>query len=381
MAIFRYTYLTKDGKKKSGVISSDNEKNAVKNIPGKLISIRKNYNFLSTVKNADLIQFFTYIFFQIKNKISIFEAISSYCDVVDNVAMQAIVASMRQKMLNGESLFDVFSSENVFGQVIPSLLQSAENTGNLEDSLQSIITFLKFQEKIRTKIRKAAMYPIIVLFMSVLAFFFCLTCLGPQVQDVIKETGTSSFLTDLCLWLIPDENFCIGFMMFFTIIPLFFKRKFLIHFMYIIPNFKEIIRKFYEWNCCTIMYISISSQTTLTKTINLLINSLNKTIFDGIFKNILDEISSGARLSQALSKNDFFAKKTILMIKIGEENNELERSFQNIIEMQNEEIMLEINRLGTKISAIITITTGILLTIILLGLYYPLYSSIEVIEM
>ena len=66
MAIFKYTYLTKDGQKRSGVISSDNEAQAVKNIPGKLISIRKNYNFLSNVKNIDLIQFFTYIFFQIK---------------------------------------------------------------------------------------------------------------------------------------------------------------------------------------------------------------------------------------------------------------------------------------------------------------------------
>ena len=153
MAIFKYIYLTKDGKKNSGVISCENESDVLEKINGSIVSIKKINCFFVGIKNNDLVKFFTYLLFQTRSGISIFEAISSYIGICDNVAMQAILASVCQKMLAGCTLFDAILSENVFGKVIPSLIHSAEVSGNLDDSLNCIITYLKFQEKIRLKIK------------------------------------------------------------------------------------------------------------------------------------------------------------------------------------------------------------------------------------
>jgi len=384
MAIFKYIYLTKDGKKNSGVISCEKESDVVEKINCSIVSIKKINCFFVGIKNNDLVKFFTHLLFQTRSGISIFEAISSYIDICDNVAMQAILASVCQKMLAGCTLFDAILSENVFGKVIPSLIHSAEVSGNLDDSLNCIITYLKFQEKIRLKIKKASLYPIIVLFISFFAFFFCLACLGPQVQEFVNERGQSSLITEICLFLIPNEfNFILIsiFALILSAILFIFRGKNIVKFIYMIPVFRGIIKQFYEWNCCTIMYISTVSQIGIISMIKLLISTLEDTPFCDDFSRVLIDITGGAKLSQSLANVDIFSKGVVSIVKIGEENNEMSAALKNIVEMKNEEIIFSINRLGTSIGAIITAITGFLLTFILLGLYYPLYSSIDVIEM
>ena len=387
MPIYKYFGLTKDGSKKHGVITADDKKQGVNKLYAQCISVIfiSRIFFLSKISTEqELIRFFTYILFQIRCNVPILLAISSYINVSNNTTIKAMFEKLYQAISDGSSLYEAFSAEDkIFGNIIPSLLQSAEISGMLSESISNILIYLKFNETIRRKIKRAAMYPVFVFITAVVALGFCVSCLGPQIQDLIKETNNHFFITDICLAVIPDEDhFMIFIIGLSAILSSFFiiSKKLLIKICLLIPVIRSILKKIYEWNCCVVLYIALKSKTDLIQAIKLMADAVQNTPFQRDFLKVLRNVENGLSLSDALTASTVMSPGVIQSLRIGEDSNQLIDALHNIVELQHTNIDYAIKKLGNKVSITITVTTGILLIIILLGLFYPLYNEIEMIK-
>ena len=160
MPIYKYSGLLKDGEKKVGIIIAHNKKRGLMSLYAQGISVISvsRVLFISNISNGqELIRFFTYILFQIRCNVPILAAIDSYIDVSNNIAIKAIFTKIHQAINYGSSLYEAFSTEKkIFGEIIPSLLQSAEISGMLIEAISSILTYLEFNEDIRRKTKRAA---------------------------------------------------------------------------------------------------------------------------------------------------------------------------------------------------------------------------------
>ena len=387
MPIYKYSGLLNNGNKKVGVITANDRKHALTKLCQQGISVISvsRVLFLSSIsKGQELIQFFTYILFQIRCNVPILSAISSYINVSNNITIKAIFEKIYQAINSGASLYEAFSAENkIFGDIIPSLLQSAEISGLLDDAISSILIYLNFNEDTRVKIRRAAMYPAFVFITAVVALGFCVSCLGPQVQDLIRTTDEHYIITDICLMIIPDDD---SFLAFISILcgiigsVFLLPKKILIKICLIIPIVRTILKKIYEWNCCVVLYIALKSNIELVPAIKLMASAVSNTPFENEFYKVIKNIENGAKLSDALVDSTIITPEVIQSLKIGEDSNQLIDILQSIINLQSSNIDYSIKKLGSKVSIIITITTGVLLIIILLGLFYPLYSSIDIMK-
>ena len=387
MPIYKYSGLTKDGAERRGVISAESRASGVQILNARGItplSIRKLHLISQSVNAGELISFFTHLQFQHKNNVPILASIQSYIDISDNIAMQVVLENVYQSLRQGASLYEAFSAEKkVFGDIIPSLLQSAEVSGMLDSAIQSIVMYLSFRSDIKQRIRKTALYPAIVLIMAIISFFFCLICLAPQTKEVISDAKYESIITDFCLAIVPDENniyIIIAVILLIACIPFILPKSTLLRIGIRLPITNKPIRKFYEWNCCTILYIALKSHIDIVNALKLLIRSMQSTPFYEELSCILNNVLNGIKFSDAIQNSSIIYRSTALSLKIGEENNELVTALQNTINLQNKEINFIINRLSTKLSVIITLITGVLLTILLLGMFYPLYSCIDVVK-
>lgn len=385
MPIYKYSGLLKDGEKKVGIIIAHNKKRGLMSLYAQgisVISVSRVF-FISNISNGqELIRFFTYILFQIRCNVPILTAIDSYIDVSNNIAIKAIFTKIHQAISYGSSLYEAFSTEKkIFGEIIPSLLQSAEISGMLIEAISSILTYLEFNEDIRRKTKRAAIYPAFVFITAVIALGFCVSCLGPQVQDLIKDSNHSFILTDICLAIIPDDEHFFAFLIFLSAIictVFLLPKRLLIKISLPIPIIGTMLKKIYEWDCCVVLYIALKAKIDLVQAIKLMSSAVNGTPFKHEFSKVLSNIEHGSRFSHALTDASIISPEVIQSIKIGEDSNQLISTLDNIIKLQNSNIDYAIKKLGGKVSAIITITTGILLIIILVGLFYPLYSGIEI---
>lgn len=386
MAIFKYRGLEKNGALKTGIITANDKSESLTHLINNGISVtslRRTFVIFNRINNKELIQFFTHFLFQIRCRVSVPDAVLNYSEISDNTEMKAVLDAILQKINGGEGLYEAFNTEKkVFGNIIPSLLQSAESSGLLENSLESILTYLKFNEQIRHKIRKAMSYPIFIFFIAISTFAFSITYLAPQVQEFVEDQP--SFLSKLCFAMIPEDGGLIAMFeyLLLVIFAIFVipKHK-LLEISLHIPVIEKVIRKIYEWNCCTTLYISFKSKMDMIQSLQLLIASMTNSPFQAEFKKLLDDVVNGMKFTDALAETQVISPDIVPALKIGEESNELVNTLRNIIESQDHEIGRMISRLGISISISITVITGMLLIIILLGLFYPLYDCIDIMKL
>lgn len=387
MAIFKYEAINKYGKSISSILVASNEIDALNNLKKyglTPIKIQKEFVFYKSISSDDLIHFFRHVHFQVKCKTPFLKAISNYLNVTNNLKMQAIIGNIVKQLEAGKSIFYSFDSERkYFKKVIALILQSAELSGNLENSLENIVDYLQMKKSFESKIKKSLFYPLIIMLASIIATLLCLTFLAPQIKEILKTMKPEDIplTTKICFALVPDQSvFCVIIVLGLTsMFFLFFYKRDQIIFEKIIkkiPIISTLNNKISEWNFCSIASVAINSKLSILQTINLLQKIHEKNEQNYTLTKVKKYILTGVKLSVALAEIPFLSPLTLLAIKVGEESNELGDCFAYITKIQSEKIETFIERLGVKVGVYITLFTSFILMFLVLGLFSPLYDYI-----
>ena len=118
--------------------------------------------------------------------ISVLDCLSISADVIANVYMEEELAEIREEIAAGESLYDAFSSAQIFPPLVLRMLHVGEQTGGLGDSLMRISDFYSRDvsdviEKIQVMIE-----PVMTVVMGVLLAWIMMAVLGP-IYDIISS--------------------------------------------------------------------------------------------------------------------------------------------------------------------------------------------------
>lgn len=391
MLLYKYTAISKDGEKISGSVFAENYKSAYE-----IIYSRKRYPVNITeiptssskkVNVEDLLMFFLHIDLQLKCKARINDAIETYLNLHGSKILQSSLAAILIDLKNGISLGEAFEKcEKIFDPVIIGLLRSAEQTGKISDIISNILKFLKLQSEWKNNIKRAIAYPIFITCIAVLVLIFCITLLGPQISSLIQDFGAGDipFLTEFIIELLPSffKSLIYFVPLLFVLIFLFISnakaRFFLMNIILQIPKIGSLIIKTNFWQVCKILHIALDAKLDFISAMDIAITSVK-------IENIRNEIISarkkiieGYSISDAFSCAKFISKTAISAIDIGEESNDLSASFSNISDHQYEEIILDIKALGQSLSIGLTLFTGMIFVLIICGLFFPIYSYIEI---
>ena len=94
---------------------------------------------------------------------------------------------------------------------------------------------------------------------------------------------------------------------------------------------------------------------------------------------ILDYIVDGHKVSEAFAQTNIISESQLMAIYVGENGNNLASCFEHISDGQYKELLADIKTFGQFLSAGLTIFTGLIFVFILCSLFYPIYSSVEVV--
>ena len=93
---------------------------------------------------------------------------------------------------------------------------------------------------------------------------------------------------------------------------------------------------------------------------------------------VREKIVEGYSISEAFSGMSLISTSVVSAIGVGEESNDLSSSFAHMSNNQYEEIIVDIKSLGQFLSVGLTLFTGIIFVLIICGLFFPIYSYVEV---
>lgn len=199
MAQFAYTALAADNRHSNGTISSQDRTAAIATLRSqglKPLTVRevkagkKNITFKAKVKLKDLMIFTRELSTMISAGVPLPRALETLADQTNNKFFKEIIHEVLHDVESGVALADALAKHPAaFNDIYVNMVRAGEAGGILDDILKKLATQVEKDASIRKKIRSAMAYPIVILTVTIVAFFGIMLFIVPKIGKIFKDLG------------------------------------------------------------------------------------------------------------------------------------------------------------------------------------------------
>jgi type IV pilus assembly protein PilC len=297
---------------------------------------------------------------------------------------KALFKQIKEAIIAGSSLSKALEQTGLFTTYEFYSLQIGEESGRLTEILLELSTF--FSKKIQQKrqLTSALSYPAVVFFASFGAIFFMMKFVVPMFADVFKRfKGELPYFTKVIIRLSDAfSNYSIYFFAGFVLLVIFIYnqrkavwfRKFGAELVLRTPIMKDLIGKIYLARFCQSMNLLISARTPLVTAIELVKKMVDFYPIEVSLDTVQNDLLKGQSLYVSLSKFKIYNKRMISLLKVAEEVNQLDTMFAKLAKQYSDEVEHQTSIIGSLIEPVMIIFLGLLVAIILVAMYLPLFQ-------
>jgi MSHA biogenesis protein MshG len=163
-----------------------------------------------------------------------------------------------------------------------------------------------------------------------------------------------------------------------TVAIMALKRRYLLSkFMSKIPICGQILNSINLWKFSLTFSSALEAKIASLEALRIAVSSIKNTYWRYCLEKSYLMVQEGYKISSSFNQCcSFMPRLFLLAIEIGEENSTLGKSLSTFSEMIYNQIELYIKSLSNKLSIFLTIFTGLILLIVIIGLFLPIYSNL-----
>lgn len=392
MKKYKYVGYDRYGNIKYGTCSASDEIKLKEILKKERIRIKKFSEITTKIKisKEEILNFTKEILIMLDSGISVIKILEIQ-EQQYKAPLKDILGELKRDILNGDTLGEAFKKyEEIFGSFYIGMIFLGESSGNLDKNLRKICEYLELEIRIIKKIKEVIFYPCILLTFSILILTFLMIYIFPNFIKLFEESKRElPLLTRILIGVSNNFHMIILFFICILIIIIFFIRyikkdrvlkekydgillKVPIIKSFIIGNF--IIR--FSKN----ISIMLSSGIVIMDILKLLKNFFENIVIKRELEIIEELLFEGKQLSEGLKKNNLFPQKYIKLVIVGEKSGELSRVFEQIAKLEEERIERDIKKLLTLVEPILIIILGLILSIIIIAIYLPIFNMSNLID-
>jgi type IV pilus assembly protein PilC len=303
---------------------------------------------------------------------------------------QNLIFDLKEKIVHGKSIYESMMSSGFFSPYEYYSVQIGEETRRLEAVLSELQKFFNRKIQMQRQIISVLTYPAIVMLVTVSVLYFMLNKVVPMFSSVFKQFGSELPRSTRIIMKISNHSGMIFLLVFGFIIGLMLLhyvmktkssyRNFTSKMVLKIPYFGNLIRKIYISRFCQSMNLLIGSKTTLLSSLSLTSKMIGFYPIEQSIVEIKDDITRGASLSDSLKKHSVYERKMVSMVEVAEQVNELDTMFERLTEQYNEEINHQTKMIGVVLEPMIIIFIGIIVGVIMISMYAPMFDLSKIIK-
>ena len=401
MATYEYMAVDKSGKQKKGTMEAqaeDRVKDFLKAEGLIPISVKeqsilsKDINLGSKkVKARDLSIFCRQFHSILGAGVTILNALQMLSDQTENKVLKEATKQVQIDVEKGESLTSAMSKhKETFPPLLIHMVEAGEASGSLEISFERMAIQFEKQAKVSGMVKKAMVYPIVVILVAIAVVILMLVVVFPQFEDMFAQVdGELPAITRIVMAMsgfVQNFWWLLAIIIAGAVLGIQTFRK--------TPNGQMFFSKL-SLNMPVISNLSIkSASATFSRTLSTLLAAgipiidaveiTSKVIKNVIVKEALDstvdEIKRGVPLSVPLRESEVFPPMVYQMTRIGEETGNVEGMLDKIADYYEEEVENATAALTALLEPMVIIVLGVLVGFILLSIYMPILSMYSAIE-
>lgn len=291
---------------------------------------------------------------------------------------------IKEAIVNGYTLSEALDTTRKFTKYDIMTIAIGEETGELSTVLKSLSNYYTKKIAQRKQIIGALSYPILVLITTVLSMVFMFNYIIPMFEDVFKRfNGTLPPLTRSVIALSETFNrigWVILLILAVIITTAFICRKkdwyrsFASSLIERTPIVKDISMLTYKARFCQTLALLISSRVHLQEALRLIKDVIGYYPLEKALSKIIEDISSGKSLSEAITPYRFFDRKMVSMTLVGEEVNKLDVIYDQLSIQYSNELDVKIKSMNSLLEPVLIIFVGAMVGVILISMYLPIFQ-------
>jgi type IV pilus assembly protein PilC len=146
------------------------------------------------------------------------------------------------------------------------------------------------------------------------------------------------------------------------------------------PGFGPLVTKIYTGRFSRTLSSLYSSGIPMVECLQRASAILGNSYVDEKFETVIDEVKQGEPLSSAITRTEIFEPMFCSVIYVGEESGALDTILEKTSDYYEEESDAAVQRLVGMLEPILLIFMGLIIGMVVCGIYPALYGSLESIE-
>ncbi|MGD9288107.1 MAG: type II secretion system F family protein [Desulfobacterales bacterium] len=400
MAKFSYRAITDSGTTTAGEIEAESLEKAGSllaaegYIPTKLrekktaisdAQIRGFLDFFSPVKAPELILFTKQFNTLIRAGVPMLTLLKVLQEQTEHHRLRRILETIHQDIKEGASLYEAFSRHpTVFSPLYCDMLRAGEASGSLNEVLDRLTYIIEHEHKVKSDIKSAMMYPVIVVCFLIIAFIVLLTAVIPRFVSIFQNSGLKLPLpTQICMlmygflsnyWYIAVLIVVLGG----SALILYLRTdqgKFIFFTAVMkLPLVGPLFKKSAISRFASIFAILQSSGVDILQTMDILSDTLGNAAISRELEGIKDRLAEGHGIAEPLRSAKYFTPMLINMVAIGEESGSLDDLLQDVAGHYDAEVEYAMKKMSDAIGPVLTIGLAAVVGFFALAIFLPMWD-------
>ncbi|MFH1489066.1 MAG: type II secretion system F family protein [Pseudomonadota bacterium] len=396
MPVYQWVAVSKKGRKLKGELDAPNENMALSNLKKRNFTVKKlklkpkdlfeNVSFMQPkVTNKDIVIFTRQFSTMIDAGLPLVQGIQILAEQNENPTFKAILKQINRDVEGGSTLAEAMKKHpKVFDALFVNLVAAGEVGGILDTILRRLAEYIEKSEKLKSQIKGAMTYPIVVVAIAIIVIAVILVFVIPVFEDMFSSFGKAlpvptQIVVTMSRFLKGNIHWCllgVG-----AIIFAFKKyrateggRKTTDIISLKLPVFGDMLKKVAVARFTRTLGTMISSGVPILDGLEIVAKTAGNTVLEEIIYEVRSSIAEGQTIAEPLSENDIFPGMVIQMISVGEATGALDTMLSKIADFYDDEVDTAVDALTSMLEPLLMVFLGGAIGGLVVAMYLPIFS-------
>jgi type IV pilus assembly protein PilC len=310
---------------------------------------------------------------------------------VANPTFKAVLDGIYEKVKAGTALSDAFSEHgNMFPAVYSASLLAGERSGNLDAVLRRYVAYEKVIGTVRKRTIAALIYPAILVTMMVVLIGIIVLKVVPAFSEFYSNFDkplplstriivavSNGVVHNLAFILVAAAAVGLGIWLWLRQPG---QRARVDRLLLELPWAGKTVRKFATAQMARTLATLLGGGIPLVNALEIAVRSMSNRYMARQLDSVRHRVQEGDSFAHSLLERGVVADVAVKMVEVGESTGALQEMLNSLSDFYDEEIETEVSRFITLVEPVLLVVMGVVIAIVVLALYMPLFELSSVVS-
>jgi len=348
-----------------------------------IITRLEEMSFFNRVNLADISVFSWQLYTMLDAGLTLITSLKVIREQTKSDQFKKVISGISQRVEQGVSFSEALREQpRVFNRLFVQMVNAGEVGGVLDEMMRRLAVYYENQANIRSRLKSAFTYPIILLTVSLLAILFLVVYVLPEFAVVFRDIGaviprpTQFLLTMSGLiqthWYVFTVMFVCCMILLNRYIATTRGRLLFDRFKLSIPIVGTLIRKTLAARFTQTLAILVSGGIPILTSLDVVTDTIGNAAVEKALRDVAVEVGEGKPIAQPLAASNIFPDMVVNMVRVGEETGALDKMLDKIGEFYNREVNAAIDAFTKMVEPVLMVAMACIIGYISISIFLPM---------